>query len=500
MFGLHSLDLFTLLIYLVGVTVAGLWAARKVTTVADYFMGSRKFGKAFMLMHAFGTGTHTDQAVSVAGASYKLGMAGIWYQWLYLFTTPFYWLIAPLLRRMRYLTTADFFEDRFSQPLAIFYTIYGLLYISLQIGLMLLGTGKTASAITGGAVSPELAIAVMTVLFLAYGLAGGLPAAIITDFIQGFFIIVLSFLLIPFVLAEVGGFGGLHQQVPGEMFSLIAPGDPPPGYDRVTFFYILMIVVNALVGIVSQPHHMEIAGAGKTELEGRIGFTYGNMLKRICTLAWAFVGVACVALYPNLQDPEHAFGVASRHLLPIGLVGVMLASMVAAVMSTCDSLMVDGSALVVKNVYKRYLRRAAPDSHYLSVGRWVGLLVVAGGVLVTLTADSVVGILKLTWSLGAFFGIAFWGGVLWRRCNAKGAWAAVLVSGFLWYLGRFLWHWELADQFALYLSGGFLAMIVVSLWTLPPDKSRLDRFYTVLHTAVGDEQKLRDAGIKVELE
>jgi Na+/proline symporter len=498
MFGLHWLDLTTLLVYLLGVTVAGLWAARKVTNLHDYFMGSRKFGKAFMVMHAFGTGTHTDHAVTVAGASYRMGMAGIWYQWLYLFATPFYWLVAPLLRRMRYLTTADYFEDRFSPALAILYTIYGLLYLSLQIGLMLLGTGKAASAISGGAISPELAIGVMTILFLSYGLLGGLPAAVVTDFIQGFFIIVLSFLLIPFVMEAVGGFAGLHQKVPEEMFSLMAPGDPPAGYDRVTPFYIVMIVINALVGIVAQPHHMEIAGAGKTELEGRIGFTFGNMLKRICTLAWALTGVACIALYPDLADSEHAFGLASRDLLPVGLVGVMLASMVAAAMSSCDSLMVDGSALFVKNVYQRYLRPEASVRHYLNVGRLVGVAVVMGGIVVATYATTVVGILKLTWSLVAFFGIAFWGGVLWRRCNAYGAWAGILGSSLLWYLSRFVWGWELHQQFLIYLVGGFFCMIVVSLLTPPADRKRLDRFYAILHTPIGEEHRLRAAGIRLD--
>ena len=426
MFGLHWLDLTTLLVYLLGVTVAGLWAARKVTNLHDYFMGSRKFGKAFMVMHAFGTGTHTDHAVTVAGASYRMGMAGIWYQWLYLFATPFYWLVAPLLRRMRYLTTADYFEDRFSPALAILYTIYGLLYLSLQIGLMLLGTGKAANAISGGAISPELAIGVMTILFLSYGLLGGLPAAVVTDFIQGFFIIVLSFLLLPFVMEAVGGFTGLHQKVPEEMFSLMAPGDPPEGYDRVTPFYIFMIVINALVGIVAQPHHMEIAGAGKTELEGRIGFTFGNMLKRICTLAWALTGVACIALYPDLADSEHAFGLASRDLLPVGLVGVMLASMVAAAMSSCDSLMVDGSALFVKNVYQRYLRPQASVRHYLNVGRLVGVAVVMGGIVVATYATTVVGILKLTWSLwpssGSPSGAGYCGGAATPMEPGRGFW------------------------------------------------------------------------------
>ncbi len=409
MFGLHILDLTMLLLYLVGIMFVGLWAARRVKGVGDFFMGGRQFGKAFMVMHSFGTGTHTDQAVSVAGASYKLGFAGIWYQYLNLFLTPFYWIVAPLLRRMRYLTTADFFDQRYHQSLGIFYAVFGVLNFAFSVGLMLLGTGKTASAITGGAISAELAVGVMTVLFLTYGLAGGLPAAIVTDFIQGIFIIVLSFLLVPFVLAEVGGFEGLHRQIPEEMFSLLAPGDPPPGYDRITIFYIFIIVVNGLVGTIAAPHHMAIGGAGKTEWEVRFGFTYGNMIKRFCTVAWSLVGIACVAIYPGIDDPEHAFGLATRDLLPIGLVGVMLASMIADVMSSCDSFMVDGSALIIENVYKPYIRPEATERHLLMVGRVVGVFIVAAGIFVTQLSTSVVELLVLAWSLSAFFGIAVWG-------------------------------------------------------------------------------------------
>ena len=500
MFGLHILDVISLSVYLIGIMIVGIWVARKVKNASDYFMGGRSFGKAFMIMHSFGTGTHTDQAVTVAGAAYKLGMSGIWYQWLYLFATPFYWLIAPIWRRLRYITVADFFEDRFSKSLGYFYAIYGLSYFALQIGLMLLGTGKTASAMTGGAISAELAIAVMTVLFLSYGLMGGLPAAIVTDFIQGIFIIVLSFLLVPYVIEGVGGFTSLHQQVPAEMFSLVAPADPPAGYDRITEYFILMVVINALVGIVAQPHHMEVGGAGKSELEGRVGWTFGNMIKRLCTVAWALVGVACIALYPDLDDPEHAFGLASRDLLPVGLVGVMLASMIAAVMSTCDSFMVDGAALFVGNFYKRYFKPDESDSHYLTVGRIVALVIVAGGLLVADQFTSVVEIVRFSWSFVAFFGIAFWGGILWRRCNSQGAWAGILVSGGLWYVSNSKWGWELPDQYLLYIIGGFVAMIVVSLLTPKPDQDRLDRFYTVLHTPVGQEHKLREAGIDVVLE
>src|SRR5437868_5849321 len=102
---LSKLDWAVIVFYLFGITGLGLYVSRKVKTSKEFFVGNRAFGKAVMVAQALGTGTHSDQAVGVAGAAYTSGLSGIWYQWMWLFTTPFYWLLAPLFRRLRVLTT-----------------------------------------------------------------------------------------------------------------------------------------------------------------------------------------------------------------------------------------------------------------------------------------------------------------------------------------------------------------------------------------------------------
>ena len=109
---LHPLDAIVLITYLLGIIAMGLWMSRRVRNISDYFM-PRRFGKAMMLMHAFGTGTASDQAVVVASATFKSGVSGIWYQWLWMLATPFYWMIAPIMRRFRAVTTADVYALRF---------------------------------------------------------------------------------------------------------------------------------------------------------------------------------------------------------------------------------------------------------------------------------------------------------------------------------------------------------------------------------------------------
>ena len=239
MSGIQSADLFVIILYFIGITGIGVWSAKKIKTMGDYFM-PRTFGKNALIMHAFGTGTHSDQAVGVASKTFTSGLSGIWYQWLWLFVTPFYWLIAPVLRRFRAITMADVFVARYNQSVGILYAIVGMLQLMVNIGLMLKGSSVIISATFGDAVSPTAIIVIMTALFLIYGIAGGLSAAIITDFIQGILTVIFSFLLLPFVLNAVGGINGLHETIKNpEMFSLIAPAE-------IGLFYIVVIAINGL--------------------------------------------------------------------------------------------------------------------------------------------------------------------------------------------------------------------------------------------------------------
>ncbi|MBT5804469.1 MAG: sodium:solute symporter family protein, partial [Gemmatimonadetes bacterium] len=269
MLGLHIADVAVLVVYLVGIMAIGIWSARMIKNMGDYFM-PRTFGKAFLVMHAFGTGTHSDQAVSVASKTFTSGLSGIWYQWLWLFCTPFYWLIAPIMRRFRAITVADVFTARYHRSVGMLFALVGMFNLMVTIGVMLKGSSAVVASCFGDQVSPNTIIAVMTVMFLAYGLAGGLAAAIVTDFVQGIMTIIFSFILLPFALDAVGGLAGLRETISDpQMFSLVAPAE-------IGTFYIAVIALNALIGIVTQPHTMGNCAAGRTESDGRFGFTVGS--------------------------------------------------------------------------------------------------------------------------------------------------------------------------------------------------------------------------------
>src|SRR3954468_23630711 len=210
--GMQWIDAVVLVAYLLGITALGAWTIRKVRGLSDFLM-PRRFGTPMMIMHAFGTGTSSDQAVIVASATFKHGISGIWYQWMWLFATPFYWLIAPIMRRFRAVTTADVLTLRYDQGLAALFALIGVVNMAIKIGVLLKGAGALVDACTGGTIDANLALALITVLFVFYGTVGGLAAAIATDFLQGMMTILFSVMLLPPLFRAVGGMAGVRASL-----------------------------------------------------------------------------------------------------------------------------------------------------------------------------------------------------------------------------------------------------------------------------------------------
>jgi len=507
---LHPIDAVVVVAYLLLVTFFGVWSGRFIKSMGDFFM-PRRFGKPMMIAHAFGTGTASDQAVLVAAETYRSGVSGIWWQWVWLPVTPFYWLIAPVMRRLRAVTTADAYELRFDRSVSVLFAFVGFLGLSIKIGLMLKGASALIHSSTAGVVNADLATAVITILFVGYGMAGGLSAAIMTDFLQGVLTIVFSFMLLPFVLNDVGGLAGIRATINNPaMLEFITPGE-------IGWFFIIMYSLQNLMGIVAQPFIMGVCSAGRTEMDGRVGFMVGNIVKRICTIAWSLTALAAIAWYINHGvdtselNPDHVYGDIARAFFPSmapGLLGLFVASLLAAVMNSCDSYMISSSALFTNNLY----RRVIPDReerHYVTVGRVASLLVVAGGFLFAQSVPNVKTALDVWFKIAPMMGIAFWIGLVWRGATPMGAWAAATAGFATWWVATrqqvvawaaelplvdsvyLVWHEsgkpdEIYEPWVilLYTAAAIVACVVVSLFTKPTPADQLDTFYDLTRTPI----------------
>jgi Na+/proline symporter len=490
---LTVLDWIVLVAYLVVITLIGIAAGRHVRKTGAFFLGHRKFGPWLMVGQSFGVGTHAEMPVALAGAVYASGASGIWYQWKNLFITPFYWLMAPVFRRVRRTTMAEFTEDRYGRWMAAIYIAFAVSFLVINTGSMLKGAAKVISQATGGSLGVNEIVVAMTVLFIVYSVIGGLVAAAWTDLFQGMLIIVLSFMLVPSGWKLAGGFAGVHASLPLDHFSLATPSGVGP-------WAIAMLTLNGLVGIMAQPHQLAAVGTGRDELTCRIGMLFGNMVKRGCTIGWAAVGLIVAALIAQghtsaaaLGDAENAFGYACRILLAPGALGLMVASILAANMSTCSAFLVDAGALFTEGLYRRHVAPGRTDRHYLWIGRVSGLAITLLGVLYAVyLIRSVLYTFLLTETLSTFIGISVLGGIMWRRANRWGALASLVLSlatNFILYAwsGKRLDAWD-PNVFLAALAVGVAALVLFSLLTAPEPAAHVKALFDRLDTSSDDKR------------
>jgi Na+/proline symporter len=208
-------------------------------------------------------------------------------------------------------------------------------------------------------------------------------------------------------------------------------------------------------------------------------------------VGWGLVGLVVVAAvaqgsFGPLEDPEDAFGLACRHLLFPGALGLLVASVLAANMSTSSAFMVDSGALFTQSFYRK-LVGGRRDRHYLWVGRFSGFLITMVGVFYALfLIERVLYSFLLTETMATYMGISFLGGIVWRRANRYGALASLLTAlgaNFILYYLRDerLDHWD-PWVFLGSLAAGVLALVVVSLLTPPESEESRRSFYDRLES------------------
>ena len=498
-------------------------------------MGGRGFGKLLQTFAAFGAGTGAHEPVTVGRTGWTSGLSGVWSALMWLFVTPIYWIIAVWYRRMRHLTLGDWFVERYeSRGLGAAYTAFAIVFYMFFLSTMFSAVAKFSIPLLGfesmwGVEVKYFIVPIIAVIVILYGVLGGLTAAYYTDLIQGVFIIILSILLIPFglkaLVMEFGdpatqgimdGFTIMHERVSSDYFSLF----DGPSAGEFPVQYIISLTMLAMVGIVVQPHFIATGGgSAKSEDEARIGLVVGNFMKRLCTIGWALTALIALALLagnPEIAaDPDRVWGVAAREILGplnMGLVGLMLACLLAAMMSSADTYMIVTSALVTRNVFAAYINPDADEKTCLRVARVTGLLIIVGASAIALRMEDVFGQFKMALELPILFAAPFWVGMFWRRANRRAVWATIVFSVVFFFV---LPH-VLTQVFPSLRSNSdltkstLLVTTTTTRITTPADIARHDAWVkvieqakekndTVLIAKMGSEPPLAEVGQEIEV-
>ena len=426
-------------------------ARRAGSSTAEFFTSGRAAPWWLIGVSMVATTFSTDTPNLVTNIVRTGGVAGNWVWWAFLLTgmaTVFFY--ARLWRRSGVLTDLEFYEIRYSGRPATLVRGFRALYLGFFFNCVIMATVnlaavKIANVLLGWPMTQTLLVC--AVLNVAFAATSGLWGVLVTDFIQ--FGIAMTGSVAAAVYAvrqpQVGGLSALFQRTDPAMLSFV-----PDFGDWGTALSIFVIPLTIQWWSVWYPgaepgggsyiaQRMLAAKTEKDAFDGTLFFNFAHYALR--PWPWIIVGLSSLLVFPTLDDIRRAFPYVDPALvghdlaypamltfLPAGLLGLMVAGLLAAYVSTLSTHLNWGTSYIVHDFYRRFIRPGADERHYILVGRIVTALLMVLAAALTFVLDTAQASFNLLLSVGAGTGLIYLLRWYWWRINAWSEIAAMLSS------------------------------------------------------------------------
>ncbi len=493
-----TIDFGMLAAYFVGVAAIGIWSGkRSLDSSQSYFLSGRSVGWLAIGTSLFASNISAEHFIGLAGSGSAGGLAVAQYEWLACFILLLLGgLFVPFYVRTGVFTMPEFLEKRYNAHcrtylagISLVAYVFTKISVSLWAGALVLQTVLGWDMWTGAII--------LVVATGAYTVFGGLRAVIYTELFQAFVLIAGGVFLTVAAISKVGGVSALVDGVDGEFFNLWKSMDHPD------FPWTGILFGAPILGVwywCTDQMIVQRTLAAKNLKAAQSGTIFAGFLKLLPVFILVMPGVAGRILYPETASND-MYATLVNNLLPPGVKGLVVAALLAALMSSLASVFNSSSTLVVMDFYKKF-RRSAGEKELVRAGQVSTLLLVGAGLawlpFVGMMSSQVFLYLQAVQAyISPPIAAVFLVGLLWRRANGAGALTAMLVGFGLGAL-RFVAElglkakasWMTWPPLVEYASINFLhvaillfvvsivLLVVVSLLTAPPTERNLGVFAT----------------------
>jgi SSS family solute:Na+ symporter len=372
---LNRVDASVLLVYLFVVFGIGLAVSRRKTSETDYFLAGRKLPWYAICISLFATNISTNNFLGFSGLGYSQGMAIAAFEWMTIFgLVALAFIFLPYYQKARVITLPEFLERRYDQRARILLSgTVLLLYVFMELASIFY-TGALALGTVLG-IDFMWALVFVALFVGAYTAYGGLAAVVWTDVFQGIILYAGGATVTLYGLSKVGGLRALMASEPQKFHTLLPANHELFPWPAILFGGLPLL---AIWFWASSQVIVQRALAAKSDWDARMGTVCVAFLKIAAPFVFVVPGIVAFKLYPGLATPDAAYPTLIRNLVPVGVSGVVLAGLVAALMSSGDSVLNSCETLFTPDFYLRYINPEASQQKLVAVGRitTVGILIV----------------------------------------------------------------------------------------------------------------------------
>jgi SSS family solute:Na+ symporter len=538
--GFQALDWIAIAGYFGIILVIVWWVVRqKQQTSTDYFLAGRHMPWFVVGASIFASNIGSEHIVGLAGQGSTSGMGMAHWELHAWVVVMLAWIFVPFYYRSRVFTMPEFLEKRYNSTARWILTVVSLVaYVFTKVSVTVYAGGVVFNVLL-----PEIQIpvtetfvldafwigALLTVTLTGlYTVAGGLRAVVYTDTIQTVILLIGSTFITFFGLSKLGGWGELQSicRENAANFALWRPNSDPD------FPWLGILIASPIIGIwywCTDQYIVQRVLSAKDLRNARRGALWGSFLKVWPVMIFLVPGLIGYALHQKglitiptkiangqeVTDGDKVFAVMVSSLLPVGLRGLVVGGLLAALMSSLSSLFNSCATLFTVDIYEK-IRPKASERHLVTVGRFATVVVVAMGIIwiPVMQRVSQGGLYKYLQDVQSYLGppitAVFLLGLFFKRINGKGA-VAGLAIGFVAGMGKLTlqaltgggqeaviasptWLVDIGQYNFLFASGWLLlisivAIVGVSLLTAPPDYEKIAGL--TYATATAEQKKER---------
>ena len=515
---MQPLDWAIVIGYMVATLGVGIYLSRRASdSLEDFFVSGRSLPWWLAGTSMAATTFSVDTPLYISGVVGQRGIAGNWEWWAFgIGHVALIYIFARLWRRSEIVTDAELTEVRYGgRPAAILRAVKAFLFAvpinCIGIGYIMLAAVKVIGALgiweTFGfaegdlvwGLDPKLLTIIgVTVLVLLYAGLSGLWGVVATDFFQFFLALFGAIVVAIYAISSprIGGLGGLvdkAQQVTDFDVLAFIPftldgttwlgvgWSAFAGISATTFFAYVFVQWWTFRRSDGGGEFIQRLAAARDEREAEKAAWLFNIMNYVVrTWPWVLVALAALVLYPNLEDPELGYPMLMLDFLPVGILGLVVASLVAAFMSTVSTQINWGASYLTNDLYQRFLHPDATQAELVAAGRMASVLIAMLGAVAAFFADSVATVFRLVIAIGTGPGVVLILRWFWWRINA---WAelAAMLAGFLAGVLTTVVPVLVVDDFGLRLV--LITLFTAAVWisvmylTKPESPETLERFY-----------------------
>ncbi|MBN2578770.1 MAG: sodium:solute symporter family protein [Pirellulales bacterium] len=446
-----------------GVRLAiGYWAARRVSSAADYIVAGRRLPLYIAAASIMATWFGAEALMGASSQAYQYGLQGVVFD---PFGAALCLLISGaffirLMRRARYLTVVDFFEKRYGRTMSLFGSLTQLVTYFAWTAAQIVAGGHVLHGLFGDRMPPLAGMITVGVIVTLYTTMGGMLADTLLDFIQMFFTAGGITVIFFYVLKACGGWSALLSDTPAQHVSqaftlLPIAGEGFLGYSGwIGGCYWFAAWASLGLGSIACQDLMQRSMSARNEATAVWGSYSAAALYLFFGVMSPLVGVMMYKLHPHfpVEQLDGLLVATALKYTPPVVAAVFVAALSSALMSTSDSSILAGASVVTENILP-WWRPGLSDRQKLL---WTRIMVVVNGTMSIVIAVAIATIYRLatiSWAIllvGLFAPFAF--GMYWKKANAAGAVAAFL-GGFLAWLAGFFYFYHAETQAANTVEG-----------------------------------------------